>query len=143
MVNYQFMLNKGHIFYELTEEAILNTEKRMGTAFPDELRAFYLDIGYGLIKGQSINAINRLLSPAALADINLREGHYEFDPDLDDIYEDKDQLIFFEVNEGVYLTISLSSENGGIFYFGTQIAPSLEAFLRQFLADNEYYIDYV
>ncbi|CEY48710.1 Uncharacterised protein [Streptococcus pneumoniae] len=52
-----------------------------------------------------MDAINRIMDPDTIADITLREGIYEFDPDLEGIYEEEDKLVFYEVNEGVYLTL--------------------------------------
>jgi hypothetical protein len=46
-------------------------------------------------------------------EINLRQDEYEFDPDLD-IYGDPDRIIFFQVNEGVFLTIDKASASNGI-----------------------------
>ncbi|WP_394581802.1 hypothetical protein [Cytobacillus firmus] len=82
-----------------------------------------------IIEGLSANSINRVVGPGAVADIRLREGVFEFDPDLDEIFDEKDKLIFFEVNEGVYISIDLQLANNPIFYFDTQIAESLEDFL--------------
>ena len=58
----------------------------------------------------------------SLQDINLRIGDFEYDPDLeiyDEIYND-DKLLFFEVNEGVYLAIDKieHNEKNAIYYFG-------------------------
>ncbi|MFY2157700.1 SMI1/KNR4 family protein [Cytobacillus firmus] len=100
-------------------------------------------VGYGFIKGQSANAINRILGPGAVADIRLREGIFEFDPDLDELFDDEDKLIFFEVNEGVYISIDLQLVNNPIYYFDIQIAESLEDFFKKFLNNNEYFIDLI
>ncbi len=48
------------------------------------------------------------MDPDTIADITLREGIYEYDPDLEGIYEEADKLVFYEVNEGVYLTLELN-----------------------------------
>lgn len=143
MRNFDSINNEENKIYKLVEEDILNAEKRMGISFPNDLKQLYLEIGYGFIKGQSVNAINRILGPGTVADIRLREGVFEFDPDLDEIYDDKEKLIFFEVNEGIYLTLDLQSVNTPVFYFDTQIADSLEAFFKKFLSDNEYYIELI
>ncbi|WP_458110429.1 hypothetical protein [Bacillus sp. PK3-037] len=41
---------------------------------PNDLKQSYLEVGYGFIKGNSDNAINRILGPGAVAQIRLREG---------------------------------------------------------------------
>ncbi|MGG3927061.1 SMI1/KNR4 family protein [Metabacillus fastidiosus] len=143
MSNFYFINNGKNKTYKLLEEDVLKAENRIGISFPNDLRQLYLEIGYGFIKGQSANAINRILGPEKVADIRLREGVFEFDPDLDDIYEEEDKLIFFEVNEGVYISLGLYLINNPIFYFDTQIADSLEDFFKKFLNDNEYYIDLI
>ncbi|AJO21933.1 hypothetical protein SB48_HM08orf01747 [Heyndrickxia coagulans] len=45
-------------------------------------------MGYGFIKGQSANAINRILGPGAVADFRLREGIFEFAANLDVLYDE-------------------------------------------------------
>ncbi|OAB38854.1 SMI1/KNR4 family protein [Paenibacillus glacialis] len=143
MANFEFVNNVENKTYKLLEEDILKAENRLGISFPNDLRQLYSEIGYGFIKGQSANAINRILGPGTVVDIRLREGIFEFDPDLDDIYDDEDKLIFFEVNEGVYLTLDMQLKNTPVFYFDTQIADSLEDFFEKFLNDNEYYMDLI
>ena len=82
-------------FYALKENDLTEAEGRLGFSFPNELREFYLEIGYGFIRSNNGSAINRLLDPHTIANITLREDIYEFDPDLDDIYEDEDRLVFY------------------------------------------------
>lgn len=55
----------------------------------------------------------------------------------------KINLFFFEVNEGVYISIDLQLANNPIFYFDTQIAESLEDFFKKFLNNNEYFIELI
>src|SRR5699024_1271066 len=93
-----------------------------------------------LLKVRVANAINRILGSGSVADVELREEIFEFDPDLDAVY-DEDKLIFFEVNEGIYLSIDLQLVNNPIYYMDNQIAESLEDFFKKFINDNEYYIN--
>ena len=76
-----------------------------------------------------------------MAQINLREDFYEFDPDLE-IYDEEDKLIFFEINEGLYLTILKEDVGGenGIYFFDTKIASSLEEFVIE-LNKNHNFIE--
>jgi len=139
---FDFVKNNNHKFYELKENDLTEAEERLGFSFPKELREFYLEIGYGFIKGNSENAINRLLDPDTIADITLREDIYEFDPDLDGIYEDEDKLVFYEVNEGVYLTLDLNeTDKSPVFFFDTKIADSLEEFVEKVDQDDQYFAD--
>lgn len=143
MADFEFINELENKTYKVSKDDILKAEQRMGISFPNDLKQLYLEVGYGFIKGQSANAINRILGPGAVADIRLREGIYEFDPDLDGLFDDEDKLIFFEVNEGVYISIDLQLVNNPIYYFDIQIAESLEDFLKKFLNNNEYYIDLI
>ncbi|KAB8129171.1 SMI1/KNR4 family protein [Gracilibacillus oryzae] len=141
MTAFDFLKNGKHQFYELQENDIINAEERLGFPFPAELRDFYIKIGYGFISSNS-NAFNRVMDPDTVADITLREGIYEFDPDLDGIYEEEDQLVFYEVNEGVYITLDLTDTTStSVYYFETKIADSLEEFLRKVDEDPAYFFD--
>ncbi|MCM3539097.1 hypothetical protein [Priestia endophytica] len=83
-----------------------------------------------------------MLGPHSVADIRLREGIYEYDPDLDDIYEEEDELVFYEVNEGVYLTIDLKNKKQSpVYYLGTKIADSFGEFLEKMNKDTDYFED--
>ncbi|PAF34165.1 SMI1/KNR4 family protein, partial [Terribacillus saccharophilus] len=131
MATFDFIKFGKNKFFRLEENELLEAEERLGFALPSELRAFQLQVGYGFILGGN-HAINRMMDPDTIADIKLREGIYEFDPDLDGIYEENDRLVFFEVNEGVYLTLGLTTnKQSPVYYFDTQIAESLEDFLRE------------
>src|SRR5699024_8369638 len=140
MTDFSFLNELTNNTYKVSKDQILQAEQRMGVSFPGDLKQLYLEVGYGFIKGQSANAINRILGPGAVADVELREGVFEFDSDLDEVY-DEDKLIFFEVNEGIYLSIDLQLVNNPIYYMDIQIAESLEDFFKKFINDNEYYIN--
>ncbi|MDD9795831.1 SMI1/KNR4 family protein [Priestia megaterium] len=140
MADFKFINNGENKIYNLSEEEILKAEDRMGIRFPGDLRQLYLEVGYGFIKEPSNNAINRIMGPGTVANVKLREGVFEFDPDLEEL-DEEDKLIFFEVNEGIYISLDLKLPNNPVFYFDTQIADSLEDFLKKFINDNEYYID--
>ncbi|MEK4742258.1 MULTISPECIES: SMI1/KNR4 family protein [unclassified Bacillus (in: firmicutes)] len=144
MATFDFIKNSHHKFLKLQENELIVAEERLGFAFPNELRNFYLEVGYGFIKGNNVDAINRIMDPDTIADITLREGIYEFDPDLEGIYEEEDKLVFYEVNEGVYLTLDLNTpQQTPVYFFETQIADSLEEFIRKINQDAEYFVDMV
>ncbi|HDR7621885.1 SMI1/KNR4 family protein [Bacillus mycoides] len=144
MATFDFIKNSHHKFFKLQENELIVAEERLGFAFPNELRNFYLEVGYGFIKGNNVDAINRIMDPDTIADITLREGIYEFDPDLEGIYEEEDKLVFYEVNEGVYLTLDLNTpQQTPVYFFETQIADSLEEFIRKINQDAEYFVDMV
>ena len=144
MATFDFFRNSHHKFFKLQENELIVAEERLGFAFPNELRNFYLEVGYGFIKGNNVDAINRIMDPDTIADITLREGIYEFDPDLEGIYEEEDKLVFYEVNEGVYLTLDLNTpQQTPVYFFETQIADSLEEFIRKINQDTEYFVNMV
>lgn len=144
MATFDFIKNSHHKFFKLQENELIVAEERLGFTFPNELRNFHLKVGYGFIKGNNVNAINRIMDPDTIADITLREGIYEFDPDLEGIYEEEDKLVFYEINEGVYLTLDLNTPpQTPVYFFETQIADSLEEFIRKINQDTEYFVDMV
>jgi hypothetical protein len=108
---------------------------------PVELKKFYTLIGSGFLLDTVDESIDKLLDPVEFKKINLKEDFFEFDPTLEifSLPMFKDKLIFFVVNEGVYLLIDKNDINGHnpIFYFDEKIANSLEEFLLRF--DEEPY----
>lgn len=124
--------------YKVHENEIAEAENKMGISFPDDLRNFYKEVGYGFVNSEP-GAINRLIGPLGCADIRLREDIYEYDPDLEmyEIYEEN-SVIFFEVNEGVYMSIGL---NDGKIYFADKIvAESLLDFLKK-IVEPDYWTE--
>lgn len=115
--------------YKVEQNEIIEAEKRMGITIPYDLRKFYQEVGYGFVKNES-GAINRLIDPLGCSDIRMREDMYEYDPDLE-MYEtyEENSLIFFEVNEGVYMSIGLN--DGKIYFADRVVAESLLDFLQK------------
>ncbi|MGE7593544.1 SMI1/KNR4 family protein [Peribacillus frigoritolerans] len=142
MAKFDYIKNSNHKFFPLKEKDLIKAEERLGFNFPPELREFYLEVGYGFFKGNNENSISRLMDPDTIADITLREGIYEYDPDLEGIYEEADKLVFYEVNEGVYLTLDLNdTQRTSVYFFDNKIADSLESFIKKVDEDNEYFFD--
>ncbi|ASS97454.1 SMI1/KNR4 family protein [Peribacillus simplex] len=142
MAKFDYIKNSNHKFFPLKEKDLIKAEERLGFKFPPELREFYLEVGYGFFKGNNENSISRLMDPDTIADITLREGIYEYDPDLEGIYEEADKIVFYEVNEGVYLTLDLNdTQRNSVHFFDNKIADSLESFIKKVDKDNEYFFD--
>ena len=141
----KYILNEKNKIYQTTTEKIDRAEKEMQIVFPKELREFYNLYGSGFINGELRKTVNRLLSPLQCADIRLRRDYYEYDPELESYKSDEliyNRMIFFEVNEGSYLTISLDEgEKNAIYYGDVKIADSLEEFLIKMYDDGTYYFD--
>ncbi|TVX82921.1 SMI1/KNR4 family protein [Peribacillus simplex] len=142
MAKFDYIKNSNHKFFPLKEKDLINAEERLGLKIPPELREFYLEVGYGFFKGNNENSISRLMDPDTIADITLREGIFEYDSDLEGIYEEADKLVFYEVNEGVYLTLDLNdTQRNSVHFFDNKIADSLESFIKKVDEDNEYFFD--
>lgn len=110
---------------------------------PLELDFFFKEVGYVFFFQQNDSYFDRFLDVFSFKKINLRQDYYEFDPDLDSHNKYKDKLIFFEVNEGVYLLIEKKASNGknAIYYFDEKIADSLEEFLIRFDNKGHFFED--
>ncbi|MEB2275515.1 SMI1/KNR4 family protein [Bacillus sp. ILBB4] len=142
MADFAFVNNGKNNIYPVSEQEILQAEDKMGFRFPNDLRKLYVDVGYGFIQESSNTAINRIMGPKTVADVKLRKGMFECDSDLEEL-DEEDKLIFFEVNEGVYISLDLKSPNNPVFYLDKPIADSLEDFFKKFINDNKYYMDLI
>jgi len=124
-----------HNFYKVNKEQLQEIKSLI--KIPYELNLFYQEIGYGFMFDiNELYSINKFLDPDGFKKINYREDYFQFDPTLNlfDNPEYEGKLIFFEVNEGVYLLIDKDDTNGknAIYYFDHKIADSLEEFLLKF-----------
>ncbi|MCA0174652.1 SMI1/KNR4 family protein [Bacillus sp. RAR_GA_16] len=139
----RFHFIKHHVdnqFYPVSEKEIEEVETTLKMKFPSDLREFYIEVGYGFIKGAHIN---RIMGPASVRDARLKVNDFAFYPDIE-IYEEleEDKFIFFEANESTLLLMELSEEkNNAIYYDEIKIADSFEAFLRKIIDDDDYYMD--
>lgn len=134
--------NKENSFYPVTESEIKEVEKKLNLKFPRELVNFYIEVGYGFIKGSEFN-INRIMDPYSVRDFRLRINDFEFYPDIEiyDEFENK-KLIFFEGSESALMSIDLNDKNSSpIYYYDIQIATSLEEFLRKIEKNDKYYLE--
>jgi hypothetical protein len=137
-------LKSKHSFYSLLNQDIVHAENRLGIRFPEELREFYQEIGYGFLWNESADMINRLMDPGSVADFHLSEGIYE-GQNVEEHYE-SNFLVFFEVSEVSYIAIDLSMKNqkgeSPIYYLDSKIADSLEEFLMRLDENMDYYLAY-
>ncbi|WP_397540285.1 SMI1/KNR4 family protein [Rummeliibacillus pycnus] len=142
-MNYNFIkANKENSFYSVTESEIEEVEKKLNLKIPIELVNFYLEVGYGFIKGSEFN-INRIMDPYSIRDFRLRINDFEFYPEIE-IYDEfeSNKLIFFEGNESALMSIELNNNNENpIYYYDIQIATSLSGFLRKIDENDKYYLD--
>lgn len=140
-MKYSFLLdNEENNFYPLRDGMIEEAQADLAFDFPKELLEFYKEVGCGFIKSSKGN-INRLMDPISVRDFRMKEYDYEFYPDID-LYDDlEDELIFFEVDETVLMSIKVTNEDTSlIFYNETKIADSLYEFLQLMSKDDNYYL---
>jgi len=141
-MSYEFIkVNQENSFYPVNENEIKEVEKELGLKFPEELVNFYIEVGYGFIKGSEFN-INRIMDPYSVRDFRLRVNDFEFYPDIE-IYNEfeNNKLIFFEGSESALMSIELNENNrSAVYYYDIQIAASLEEFLRKIEENDKYYL---
>ncbi|MCM3654332.1 SMI1/KNR4 family protein [Metabacillus litoralis] len=142
-MSYNFIkINQENSFYPVTESEIEEVEKELDIKIPKELVDFYLEVGYGFIKGSEFN-IDRIMDPYSIRDFRLRINDFEFYPDIE-IYDEfeNNKLIFFEVSESALMSIEMNENNEClIYYYDIQIATSLKEFLRKIEENDKYYLD--
>ncbi len=125
------------IFYEVTEEEIINAQDRMGIKFPKSLYEFYSEIGYGFVKG-SPNFINRIMAPADIADFVCNNDVYSY---VDRSIYNRNEFVFMHIADEDFLTIEyVNGREGAIKYFSRKIAETYMEFLERMLQDPNYYI---
>lgn len=142
-MSYEFIkANQENSSYPVTENEIKEVEKELDLKFPKELVNFYIEVGYGFIKGSEFN-INRIMDPYSVRDFRLRANDFEFYPDIE-IYDEfeNNKLIFFEASESALMSIELNEDNkSAVYYYDIQIANSLEEFLRKIEENDKYYLE--
>ncbi|TXC85786.1 SMI1/KNR4 family protein [Metabacillus litoralis] len=142
-MSYEFIkATQENSFYPVTENEIKEVERELDLKFPKELVNFYIEVGYGFIKGSEFN-INRIMDPYSVRDFRLRVNDFEFYPDIE-IYDEfeNNKLIFFEGSESALMSIEFNENNrSAVYYYDIQIATSLEEFLRKIEANDKYYLD--
>lgn len=134
--------NEKNSFYPVTENEIKEVETELNLTFPKELVKFYIEVGYGFIKG-SESTINRIMDPYSVRDFRLRVNDFEFYPDIE-IYDEfeSNKLIFFEGSESALMSIGLNEKDKNpVYYYDIQIADSLEEFLRKIEENDKYYLE--
>lgn len=142
-MSYEFIkANQENSFYPVTENEIKEVEKELNLKFPKELVNFYLEVGYGFIKGSEFN-VNRVMDPYSVRDFRLRVNDFAFYPDIE-IYDEfeNNKLIFFEGSESALMSIELNENSrSAVYYYDIQIATSLEEFLKRIGEDDKYYLE--
>lgn len=143
-MSYEYLINNNeNVFYPVSLDEIIEVENELHVSIPEELKNFFINVGYGFIKGSKYN-INRIMDPYSIRDFRLKQNDYEFFPDID-VYDDLiDELVFFEANETAMISIKISKNiRNAIYYDEFKIADSLEEFLEKISKNDQYYFDLV
>ncbi|MBC1501831.1 SMI1/KNR4 family protein [Listeria weihenstephanensis] len=143
-MKYAFLINNDkNSLYPLKKGMIEEAQSDLDVSFPQELIEFYNEVGCGFIKGSKGN-INRFMDPISVRDFRKKEYDYEFFPDID-LYDDlEDELIFFEVDETVLMSIKVTgNDTGPVYYNEIKIADSLYEFLQCMSKDDNYYLSLI
>ena len=129
-------INQRHIIYPVDMKEVVNAESIMNKSFPNELREFYKNVGYGFICKDDKFHTNRIMNPSDIADYYCENEVYSYvDRDL----YNEEEFIFFDLGgDGNFLTICI--KDGTIKYFGKKIAESLEEFLNKMDKQTNYYM---
>ncbi len=132
-----------HVFFMNSENDIADVEEKLGMSLPQELKDFYIEIGYGfLCNGESYNT-NRFISPIEIFDFYSGMNTYENDIRRQ-YYQDRGKLIFFEISAQAFLTIDIQQPNSlgqcPIYFGERKIANSLEEFLMEMDKKVDYYL---
>lgn len=133
--------NSNHTFYPVKPEAIQKAESNMGIIIPDALTQFYISVGYGFLETHKHN-INRIMGPSSVEEFYLGTGQFQNSEETDIFgYYSKDKLVFFEVNESLYISIGITKLNKGkIYYYDEMIANDLNDFLEKYLKNEDYFL---
>jgi hypothetical protein len=131
---------KSNSFFQITEEEIVSTEKRLGFKLPNQLVEFWLEIGYGFFH-LSKNGIvqnsyaNTLLWPDQIANILLSDPDSPDCPVIPEFYDylRPGYMPFFEIADSVsFLFMQPKSENPNAVWYGREkICDSFEEFIHR------------
>jgi len=139
-------------FGSITKKEIIQAEKDLNLSFPNMLKEFWLEVGYGFLSkgydGQE-GDINSILSPDTIADA-MRPPYPNqilFHPEVIDFFElgyiKEGDILFFEVGDSAdFLMMKTKSENPNAVYemTGKKIEDSFERFIyRLYYESPEFY----
>ena len=144
-----------NIFHPVSEDEIKKAEKILGCSFPNQLREFYKNIGYGSLttpynppENYTFYGANDILPPFIIA--NFSKGILEWDNQhswmAESTYEDLEpgDLPFFEIGDSSsFLIMKLYSDNPSAVWSGNiKIEDSFEKFIwRLYYESPSYYGD--
>ena len=141
-VNWKNATDKFIRAFTLSDDDINCQEKRLlafGYRFPNELKAFWSEIGCGYLCPND-NLDNGFEKPSTALDIYLSEGDWANVKLSCNLFV-QNELPFFQIGHLDYITIGLEEgvNLGKIYRLGVEIAPSLVDFVKCILQNPSYY----
>lgn len=144
-------------FTKVEVGSIDTAEKKIGFKFPNSLRNFWLEIGYGCLcvslnSRQTIDHTNTILSPTEIVDITLlKEESGLILPEaveyIEEGYISETDIIFFEIADlSSFLVMKPMSKKPNAIYnmIGETVEESFEKFIwRLYHESPTFYIDNV
>jgi hypothetical protein len=153
-VNKSVSNGKENSFYTFDLKRIENCERKLGYTFPEELKEFWMEIGYGFFRSsvpeKGINQndwTNRLATPDDIMEILLEGAESELITETGLDLLDEGALPFFEVSDSTsFISMKPNSEDPHAIYYliDYKIADSLEEFVyRLYYESPIYYLNIV
>ena len=129
-----------------SSEEIEHAEARLaaiGYHFPNELKAFWNEVGCGYFSGHEL-VNNGLEQPNTDLDIYFCEGDWKTIKSHCNLLM-PNELPFLLTTNLDYITIGLEEgvNLGKVYYFGEEIAPNLTVFIQRLLENPTYYLNYI
>lgn len=120
-------------FMVVDDEAIHEAEVALGLRFPDSLRAFYREIGYGWLADEARPAIRNLfIHPLDIVDLVRGEsGFAPPEPFLDG------DLPFFDAGGDRFLVMRPASSEPDVIFLGSSAGPRVAENLVEFCRSLE------
>lgn len=134
-------------FVPVTQDEIVEAERRIGFSLPEQLRRFYREIGCGFLKAPKesdpnddtcFDTINRVVGPSEMADLYLgldKWGPAEgFLPGL---------VPFFDLGEDTYLVLKIMEPSDSAVYWPNgkrKVAGTLEEFFIRLHENPSFYL---
>lgn len=148
----QYVVPKGTIvrcdeckycFYSVSDEEISEAETMLSMRFPEELRRFYSEVGYGHLGNDDPDFLNLIMHPLEIAKLKLGLDFYGnmFQDDLQ-YYTSDSVFPFFDLGgEADYLVLQMDGEDAGaVIYCGRSIASSFNEFVQKMCEETNYFI---
>lgn len=134
---------RRHCFYPVSSEELSDAEAMLSQPFPDELKRFYREVGYGYLGNDTPDFTNQLMPPLEIAKLKLGLDFYGnmYKEDLE-YYTSSSVFPFFDLGgEADYLVLQMEGDcAGAVLYCGRQVAASFQEFVEKMCEQTDYFI---